>query len=68
MSACVLEEGRISQTHEEIRAKFALPFNKTLPEVDDLNKLRINTSVICSVLDLKECELQYQCVFSARLE
>jgi hypothetical protein len=53
MSACVLEEGRIGQTYEEIRAKFALSFNKIFPKVGDLNKLRNNTSVICYVLDLK---------------
>ena len=40
MSACVNEEGLICQTYEEIRGKFALPFNKTFPKVGDFNKLR----------------------------
>ena len=41
MSACVHEEGRIGQTHDE-----------TFPKVGDLNELRHNTSVIRSVLDM----------------
>jgi hypothetical protein len=52
MSACVHVEGGIGQTYDEIRAKFALPFNKTFPKVGDWNKLRNNTSVMCPVLDL----------------